>query len=134
MNFAVFLSSWGPVAVWAGLIYYLSDIPSLNSGLGVWDFFLRKGAHVFEFAVLTALLLRASRRTWSTLTRMGVVLFSGFIAVLYAVSDEYHQSFVPGRGPSAVDVLVDSVGISLAAYVYVRHSRESGNPGRKHVS
>jgi len=54
-----FLKLWGPVIVWAALIFALSSVPSLNSGLGTWDEVLRKCAHVTEYAILGFLLLRA---------------------------------------------------------------------------
>ena len=57
-----FLKLWGPVIVWAALIFALSSIPSLNSGLGTWDEVLRKCAHVTEYAILGFLLLRAIGR------------------------------------------------------------------------
>src|SRR5437660_1121243 len=96
----IWLSSWLPVAVWAWLIFFLSSIPHLNSGLGVWDFVLRKIAHVTEFGVLTALLVRAFQRTWPEARTKSLLWSSGVCAVFYAMSDEFHQSFVPGRGPS----------------------------------
>ena len=109
--------SWFVVIAWAGLIFYLSSIPSLNSGFGVWDFFLRKAAHVVEYAVLTGLLARAWRKTSAALTVTGILALSGLFALLYAISDEIHQAYVPGRGPSAVDVAVDACGIIAALYV-----------------
>jgi len=42
-------SRWLPVLVWAGVIFAFSSIPSLNSGLGTWDYVLRKGAHTTEY-------------------------------------------------------------------------------------
>ncbi len=113
MNILFFLSSWVPVGVWAGLIYFLSSIPHLHSGFK-WDFFLRKGAHVFEYTVLTTLLFRALRRTWGLWTWARCAAVAATLAVVYASSDEYHQSFVPGRGPSVRDVLIDTVGVVIA--------------------
>ena len=52
----------GPGIVWAGVIFALSSVPSLNSGLGTWDEVLRKCAHVTEYAILGFLLLRAIGR------------------------------------------------------------------------
>ena len=53
---------WLPVALWACLIFGLSAIPDLGTGLGTWDLVLRKVAHFCEYAILGALLLRALAR------------------------------------------------------------------------
>jgi VanZ family protein len=108
------LSSWVPVLLWACLIYFLSSIPHLNSGLGKWDFILRKGAHIFEFTILTTLLFRAWHRTWNAWPWRRCAAMASLFALAYAASDEFHQSFVPGRGPSAHDVMIDSIGVLLA--------------------
>jgi len=99
---------WGPVLVWAGLIFALSSIPSLSTGLGGWDEILRKGTHVTEYAVLGALLLRA--------TGSRSVAFT--LAVLYAASDEWHQTFVEGRVGAVHDVAIDAVGAAIGIAVY----------------
>jgi VanZ family protein len=93
-------SRWLPVLVWAGVIFALSSIPSLNSGLGTWDYVLRKLAHLTEYAILAVLLLRA--------TGSYAVAFA--LAIAYATSDEVHQLFVRGRHGSPVDVGIDAVG------------------------
>ena len=111
---------WGPVIIWMALIFYISGIPSLNSGLGIWDFILRKCAHVFEYAVLTGLLIRAIRKSWTNGLVLPIAFWAAGISLLYAISDEFHQSFVPGRGPSSLDVAVDSIGIVLCAYVWIK--------------
>ncbi len=119
---AEFFSSWLPVVVWASGIYYLSSIPSLNSGFGIWDVILRKIAHMTEFGVLTGLLLRAFRRS-APFQRHWLMLFSGVFAFLYAISDEYHQSFVPGRTPSARDVMIDCIGITVMLIIFFKRNR-----------
>jgi VanZ family protein len=90
-----------------GVIFLLSAQPDLNSGLGTWDTVLRKGAHMLEFGLLWALWWRAFGYRASGA--------AAAIALAYAVSDEYHQSFVEGRVGSPVDVLIDAAGIALAA-------------------
>lgn len=115
-----FISSWLPPAIWCGLIFYFSSIPGLNSGLGVWDLILRKCAHMVEFGVLALMLARASRRTWTSLAPGGVTALAFALSVAYAASDEFHQAFVPNRGPSPTDVLFDTAGVILALFVVRR--------------
>jgi VanZ family protein len=104
------LSLWLPVVAWAALIFTLSSIPDLGTGLGGWDLLLRKLAHVAEYAVLGLLLLRA----------LGRELPAVAIGIAYAVTDEVHQSFVEGRHGAAYDVLVDAAGVLVGVYVVSR--------------
>jgi VanZ family protein len=112
---------WGPVVAWAALIFALSSIPSLGTGLGTWDLVLRKIAHATEFAILAALLVRALRHTgWAVA-----------IGLAYAVSDEIHQSFVSGRQGALRDVGIDAVGVVVGAVLASRWWRDdpSGRTG-----
>jgi VanZ family protein len=104
------LSLWLPVFAWAALIFALSSIPSLSSGLGEWDYVLRKCAHVTEYAVLGALLLRA----------LGRELPAFAAAVAYAATDEFHQHFVRGRHASPIDVAIDAVGVTIGVLAWTR--------------
>jgi len=97
------VSAWLPVVAWAALIFTLSAIPGLGTGLGTWDLVLRKLAHATEYAVLGVLLLRATGR-------MSVAFVLG---TLYAVTDELHQSFVAGRHASPLDVAIDAAGVAV---------------------
>ena len=106
MAFSRALSLWLPVVAWAGLIFVLSSIPDLGTGLGTWDLVLRKIAHAAEYAVLGFLLLRALGRESAALA----------VGIAYAASDELHQHFVPGRQGSPLDVLLDSVGVAVGVY------------------
>jgi VanZ family protein len=113
------LSLWLPVVVWAAVIFVFSSIPSLSSGLGTWDFVLRKGAHMAEFAILGALLFRA----------LGRELPAFLAGAAYAVTDEVHQHFVEGRHASALDVALDSVGVAVGILVYRRLLQTRPVPG-----
>ena len=104
------LTLWLPVLVWAAVIFTLSAIPSLSSGLGVWDTVLRKCAHVTEYAVLGALLYRAFEREAPALAA----------GIAYAATDEVHQHFVRGRHASPVDVGIDAVGVALGMLLWLR--------------
>lgn len=107
MSLERFLKTWGPVIVWAGVIFALSAWPSLNSGLGTWDTVLRKCAHVTEYAILGFLLLRA----------LGREVPAFLLGVLYAGTDELHQHFVHGRHASPVDVAIDAGGVLIGILV-----------------
>ena len=110
------LTHWLPVLLWAALIFAFSSIPSLSSGLGVWDTVLRKGAHMTEYAVLAFLLARA-------LASEAPAFVAG---LLYAASDELHQSFVRGRHSSPVDVAIDAVGLTAGILAW-RHERKQSH-------
>jgi VanZ family protein len=103
----VALRSLAPLALMA-LIFVLSAQPDLDSGLGTLDLVLRKLTHAAEYALLTLAWAWALR----PVTRLSVAL-AALIALLYAVSDEYHQTFVTGRSGTATDVLVDAVGVGI---------------------
>ena len=104
---------WVPVVAWAGLIFALSSVPDLGTGLGGWDLVLRKIAHAGEFAVLGFLLVRALGRERPALA----------LGIAYAISDEVHQHFVPGRLGSPLDVLIDAVGVLIGVMLSgrIRH-------------
>jgi VanZ family protein len=99
---------WLPVVAWAAVIFALSSVTDLGTGLGGWDLALRKIAHAAEYAVLGALLLRATVRA-----RVAFAL-----GVAYAVSDEIHQTFVAGRSGSPLDVAIDAVGVACGIAIW----------------
>src|SRR5688572_1105922 len=104
------VNAWLPVAVWAGVIFTLSSIPVLDSGLGTWDMVLRKLAHFAEYGILGALLYRALRREPAAIA----------LGSLYAITDEVHQAFVSGRQGSPLDWLLDTIGVVAGALLLSR--------------
>jgi len=104
------LTVWLPVLIWAAVIFTLSSIPSLSTGLGTWDTILRKGAHLTEYAILGGLLYRALGREPLALA----------VGIAYAATDELHQYFVRGRHASPVDVAIDAVGVALGMLIWLR--------------
>ena len=117
------LGHWLPVLLWAGVIFAFSSIPSLGTGLGVWDTILRKGAHMTEYAILGLLLLRA----------LGRELPAFALGIAYAVTDEIHQHFVRGRHASPVDVLIDTAGVAIGVFLVSRLFQTRPVPGTGHV-
>jgi VanZ family protein len=99
------VTRFAPPLILMGLIFFLSAQPDLNSGLGGWDTLLRKLAHMTEYAVLWFL--------WWRALGYGHPGPAIAIALLWAASDEYHQSFVDGRHGSPWDVAIDAVGVGL---------------------
>jgi VanZ family protein len=102
------LRLWLPVVAWAALIFAFSSVPDLGTGLGGWDLVLRKIAHAAEYAVLGALLVRASGQAGVAFT----------LGALYAVTDELHQTFVAGRHGSPIDVAIDAAGIAVGIVLW----------------
>jgi hypothetical protein len=98
------LSPWLALAAWCAVIFAFSSLPGSGGRDLGWGF-VAKGAHLFEYGVLFLLARRA----------MGGDAAALLFCLAYAVSDEWHQSFVPRRGPSAVDVLIDGLGALTAA-------------------
>jgi VanZ family protein len=106
---------WAPVVVWAGVIFAFSSIPATPTSEIHWqDFIVKKSAHFVEYAILATLLFRAL--TGSGIERKRSGYLSILFSVLYAASDEFHQSFTPGREATVRDVLIDTAGAVSAVY------------------
>ena len=118
------VSLWLPVIIWAAVIFAFSSIPSLGTGLGVWDTVLRKGAHMTEYAILGFLLLRAMGRELPALA----------LGIGYAITDEIHQHFVSGRHASPIDVLIDTIGLVIGIFLVHRLFQTRPVPGTGQVS
>ena len=104
---------WLPPVAWMTLIFVLSAQPNLpEASRPTWDLLLKKGGHMAEYAILHSLLWRAVHQRTPFPRPLGL---AWLLCVLYAASDEFHQTFVPGRNGWIGDVVVDSVGASLAA-------------------
>jgi VanZ family protein len=100
------LRRFAPPIALMGLIFGLSATPDLNSGLGTIDLVGRKVVHMTEYGLLWFLWHRAFgfRRPW----------VAAAIAVAYAGTDEYHQTFIQGRHGTPVDVAIDTAGVAVA--------------------
>ena len=100
-----------------GLIFILSAQPSLpHHPDTLFDLILKKMAHMMEHGILAFLLWRAISRGRGALSRLALVT-AFLVSVLYAASDEYHQTFVPGRHGTSVDVGIDAIGALIALLI-----------------
>jgi VanZ family protein len=111
-NVKIWLRRWGPSLLMMTLIFTASSTPGTDlPKFGILDLFMKKGGHLGGYALLAAAYLHGladSRRINRRTLLLAIVL-----AVLYAVTDEFHQSFTPGRTPSPIDVSIDTVGAAL---------------------
>jgi hypothetical protein len=107
------IGRFAPPLLLMALIYALSDQPDLHSGIGGGgDFALRKLAHIVEYGLLWFLWLRA--------LNYDAPYAAAAIAIGFAITDEFHQSFVDGREGRPRDVVIDAIGITIAAIAYDR--------------
>ena len=93
--------------LWMGLIFFLSAQPTLPPLPGIMG--IDKIQHMGAYVVFGLLLLRAT-----ALTGLKPYVRSFIIGALYGASDEFHQSFVPGRDMSGLDWLADVAGLAIA--------------------
>lgn len=141
---------WALVFVWMAVIFYFSsqegaishqksfsialfieriiealagkDIITAANRKG-FEFLIRKIAHVTEYFILCMLFYGAFFETNKSSKKSAIL--SAIFSVLYAISDEFHQIFVFGRGPSPVDVVIDSIGIF--GYLGIRSMKDKLN-------
>ena len=140
------LLRYGPLVGWAILIFIGSGsllsaehtsgllialkrwFPSASEEfLNLVHFLIRKGGHVTEYAILAGLAAHAFRNSFHSLLRRRWFSFSLALAIIYALADEFHQSFVPSRTASIYDSMIDSAGALLALTVIWLWNRKSRN-------
>ena len=118
-NLSKFILAWLPPVLWASLIFFFSSLPVNAPGalFNLFDFIFKKTLHVIEYAILAFLVFRALFQTFDhqNFTKYQATTF--VICLTYAISDEFHQSFVPGRTATIRDVIIDTIGIGLALYL-----------------
>lgn len=94
---------------------------------------IRKLAHFSEYALLGFSLMLHIAQVQKKITVRLPLLWAWGIGTLYAATDEFHQGFVAGRGPSIVDVMIDSLGviagIMLLLLISLCHRKRSEKPG-----
>lgn len=139
---------YGPVVIWAGAIFVFSSglfsgsntssvlkplvlwvYPSVSeAGLAIVHGLVRKSGHFIEYAILALLMARALRTsTREFLRRHWFAVSLAFVAI-YAMGDEFHQSFVSTRTASIYDCLIDTAG-GFVALVIMRARSPRVNKG-----
>ena len=107
--------SWGPAVLWAAVLFFLSAVPDLpETGLLSRVPAGDKLVHLGLYAVLGACLAWGHRRHPGRPPSRAWVHVALIVAgALYGATDEWHQSFVPGRDASVLDWLADLCGVTL---------------------
>jgi len=119
---------WLPMLLWMVTIFVISAQPAQDlPDLGVADLLIKKLAHFIAYAILALLALwgmgegggkRLPRRRLEIVGREGkLFILALLITALYAMSDEYHQTFVLGRNGMFWDVLIDTTGGLTALWI-----------------
>lgn len=100
---------WLPLVLWMAIIFVVSHQPSdAIPRYGTWDVLLKKGGHLVAYAILAVLARHAGLSHRASL----------ILALLYAITDELHQRFIPGRTGRPLDVMIDFVGALMGVAVY----------------
>lgn len=108
--------SWLAPFLWMGVIFFLSSRPAEElPSFGLCDLLVKKSGHLAGYAILGWLFFRAWKSLKMDLKQAQMLALLS--AVLYAITDEIHQSFVPGRHASATDVLIDGIGTAIGLFL-----------------
>jgi VanZ family protein len=101
-----------PAILTMAIIFGFSSVPAqVMPSFGVWDLIIKKASHVIGYATLTLSFFYAFQ------FQRKYIGFAIVFSIFYALTDEFHQSFVPGRHASLLDALVIDTGGSMLAGV-----------------
>ena len=116
------LTLWGPFFAALAAVFWLSSLTDVPGARYFWD----KLLHMVGYAGLGVLALRAFHGGFGRL-RPAPTMFAGIAIILWGASDEFHQSFVPGRDATVWDLVADSLGFVLAVLLLlaIRRYREN---------
>jgi len=110
---------WIPVIIWMTIIFLFSSRQRVTvSEVELVNFLFFKTLHVIEYAILYILLFRAEKYSGTPVTTTYRMAF--FLTVLYAATDELHQTFVPTRDGRVRDVIIDAIGGAIS-WISIRH-------------
>jgi len=111
------LKYWLPPILWGLVIFSFSSLQVGSSNEIYWkDFLFKKTAHIVEYAILAILLYRAM--IGSDMDKKKALIISIVVASLYGFTDEFHQSFTPGREPKIRDVAIDTLGSLTGVLIF----------------
>jgi VanZ family protein len=104
-----------------GVIFAFSQHSNIKTGLSC-DFSIKKTAHFFEYGLLALAFYHSLKGPWR-ICQPTIAQKAWVLATLYAVTDEFHQWFIPTRTATPRDVVIDSIGAAAglgALYLFTR--------------
>lgn len=113
---------------WMIFIFFLSGRQRVSVSDQYWaNFFVFKALHIIEYFILMFLNVLAVTQNTHNLHYRKSLRYAFFISILFALSDEIHQTFVPTREGTLRDVLIDAIGITFVYWFASRYERISKN-------
>ena len=107
-----FIFYWVPPLVVMITIFMLSSRQRISvADTYAENFIIFKTLHILEYSLLYFLIFRAYYRTFTKMTIKQIYVFAILSSILYAASDEMHQTFTPTREGSPRDIVIDTIGI-----------------------
>lgn len=120
---AKFLRFWFPVILYSGIIFYASSIPDVKMPLSEVQF--DKILHILAYMPFGFLLARGIWSLNASISERMLWLLVFSISCMFGASDEFHQSFVPGRNAGGIDLMADTIGGMIGGYLYLPLTRKT---------
>jgi VanZ family protein len=111
-----------PPLAWMAFIFLMSGRSTVPKTPGISSEIAAAAGHVAVYGILAVLIARAILHRFDRFTVLAAVAWT--VSVVYGISDEYHQSFVPGRYAGVEDVLFDAMGAAIGIGVYHLYVRQ----------
>lgn len=107
---------WFPVILYSGIIFYVSSVPNISTPLPEMHF--DKILHILLYAPFGFLVARGIYNTKASVSYRKLLDIVFWASLLYGLSDEVHQMYVPGRNIGFIDLVADTVGGVIGGYIY----------------
>jgi VanZ family protein len=121
----LFLRRWGPALLMMAVIFAFSSVPSNKLPNFDWaDLIVKKGGHALGYGLLALSYLHGLKGNGQD-DRSRWFYIAWAMAILYSATDEFHQSFVPGRHPEVTDVMIDAIGAAIMLFLFNQHGKKT---------
>lgn len=114
---ALIIKAWFAVAACMVFIFFISS----RSQRDIPPFFPFQDVvyHTLVYLILALYFSRALKNTNPNIPALNLIIFTIIFGVVYGISDEFHQSFIPGRSVSGFDVFIDGIGSTAGGIIYL---------------